>query len=117
MWLFEGSGASIVPTEAESGNFQIYGDLTSQSFPAFRGDDGFDQVSKAKHLDFCVVTPDADETDINIVAFGNIRGLFERFRAEPNRSHAMIYYSPDEHRARRATVYQNTRLAGLQRRS
>ena len=83
MWLFEGSGASIVPTEAQSGNFQIYGDLLSHSFPNFPGDDGFDQVSKAKHLDFCVITPDANETDIKIVAFANTRGLFEN-DFEPN---------------------------------
>jgi hypothetical protein len=48
--------------------------------------------------------PDADETDTTAAMGFGRRLLFERFRAEPNRSHAMIYYWPSEHRVEGAML-------------
>jgi hypothetical protein len=110
VWSFEGSGNSIVFSEQSRGHFLIYGDLLSQDCRIAVGPlHWLDDVSKAQ-LDFRLIPPDADETDSDVVGFDK-PGLFERFRADPKRSHGMISYLPEEGRPEQAWLTVNVILS------
>jgi hypothetical protein len=90
MWLFEGSGSSIMLSEHETGHFAISGDFLSQDCRPDGGDlSVVPHVSSAKSF-FTLLSAGADDASPDLIG----RGLLLRSKVDPDRSHAMISYYP-----------------------